>query len=169
MDIYALFSQSVPREKLQPCSFIDHYGKYTGIETSNRYFSPKKDFPTSKSVPFSSDIDPEGILTRAAGTNYVHADQNVVSYYERSVALNGSTRCVAQICKRKTVDKWNYSYKEITPVKFGVGDLVEVQLTLMLVPLRGGQYKLAPILRCLTMLDSKFSQVNNKSSIDHNC
>ena len=107
MDIYALFSRSVPREKLQPCSFIDRYGKYTGIEMSSRYFSPKKDFPTSKSVPFSSDIDPKGILTRAAGTNYVHADQNVVSYYERSVASNGDTRYVAQICKRKIVVKWN--------------------------------------------------------------
>ena len=74
---------------------------------SSRYFSLKKDFPTSKSVPFSSDIDPKGILTRAAGTNYVHADQNVVSYYERSVASNGDTRYVAQICKRKIVVKWN--------------------------------------------------------------
>ena len=55
-----------------------------------------------------------------------------------------------------------YSYEEIAPVKFCIGDLVEVQLTLMLVPLRGGQYKLAPILRCLTILDSKFSQVNTK-------
>ena len=54
------------------------------------------------------------------------------------------------------------------PVKFCIGDLVEAQLTLMLVPLRGDQYKLTPVLRCLTMLDSKFSQVNNKSSIDHN-
>lgn len=54
------------------------------------------------------------------------------------------------------------SYKEIAPVKFCTGDLVEVQLTLMLVPLRGGQYKLAPILRCLTILDSKFSQVNTR-------
>ncbi|KAF8341083.1 hypothetical protein F5887DRAFT_919193 [Amanita rubescens] len=87
-------------KKLQPCSFIDHYGKYTGIEMSN-----------SKSVPFNSDIDPKGILTRAAGTNFIHAEQNVVSYYECSVASTGNT-----------------SYKEITPVKFCVGDLVEAQL-----------------------------------------
>ncbi len=95
LDIYALFSRSVPREKLQQCSFIDRYGTYSGIEMSNRYFSPKKDFPTSKSVPFSSDIDPKGILTRAAGTNFIHAEQNVVSYYECSVASDGNTRCVA--------------------------------------------------------------------------
>lgn len=60
----------------------------------------------------------------------------------------------------KSLSNGIYSYEEIAPVKFCVGDLVEVQLTLMLVPLRGGQYKLAPILRCLTILDSKFSQVN---------
>ncbi|KAF8336134.1 hypothetical protein F5887DRAFT_920926 [Amanita rubescens] len=140
-DIYALFCRSVPREKLQPCSFIDHYGKYTGIEMSNRYFSPRKDFPTSKTIPFNSDTDPKGILTRAAGTTFIHTDHNVVTYYERSAASNGKT-----------------SYKEIAPVKFCVGDLVEAQFSLMLVPLRGEQYKLTPVLRCLTMLDASFSQ-----------
>ena len=99
MDIYALFCRSVPRDKLQPCSFMDHYGQYTAIEMSNRFFSPRKDFPMSKSIPFSADVDPKGILARAIGTSFIHMEQNVVAYYERSMAPNGNTRCVEQIYK----------------------------------------------------------------------
>jgi len=167
MDIYALFCRSVPRDKLQPCSFTDHYGQYTGIEMANRFFSPRKDFPTSKSIPFSTDIDPKGILARVAGTSFIHMEQNVVAYYECSVAPNGNTRCVEQIYKPKIIVQQICSYKEIAPVKFCVGDLVEAQITLMVVPLRGEQYKLTPVLRCLTMLEAKFSQVNDKSVIDY--
>ena len=37
----------------------------------------------------------------------------------------------------------------------------------MVVPLRGDQYKLTPVLRCLMMLEAKFSQVNDKLVTDY--
>ena len=92
-DIYAFFSRFVPFDKLQLSTIVDKYGEYTSIECGNRYFSLRKDMPFAKPVPFSTDIDPQGILTRAAGTTYIHADLNVVRYYERRVeTTNGNTK-----------------------------------------------------------------------------
>jgi hypothetical protein len=37
-------------------------------------------------------------------------------------------------------------YEEIAPVRFRVGDIVEAKATLVLIPLRGGHYKLSAVL-----------------------
>jgi hypothetical protein len=55
-------------------------------------------------------------------------------------------------------------YSPIAPVLFREGDIVEAQLTLMLVPLKGGQFKMTAVLRCLTLLDSTYSRVSKKES-----
>ena len=92
IDIYAFFSRFVPMEKLQPNTIMDQYGEHPSIESYNRYFSLRKDLPHAKAVPFGNDIDPKGILTHAAGTTYIHADINVVRYYERVESPNGNSK-----------------------------------------------------------------------------
>jgi hypothetical protein len=59
---------------------------------SNRYFTPKKDVPMEKSIPFGSDIDPKGILNRAAGNSYIHSEQNRVLFYERVTYLKSEVK-----------------------------------------------------------------------------
>ncbi|KAF8333312.1 hypothetical protein F5887DRAFT_1080341 [Amanita rubescens] len=146
-DIYAFFSRFVPIDKLQPNNIVDRYGEHASIECYNRYFSMRKDLPDSKPVPFGKDIDPKGILTRVAGTTYIHADINVVRYYER-IESEG-----------------NLKYKTIPPVMFRNGDIVEAQLTAMMVPMKGGTFKMMAVLHCLTLLDSSYSQESFARSI----
>ncbi|KAM6491802.1 hypothetical protein JOM56_012661 [Amanita muscaria] len=141
INIYAMFNRFVPADKLQANTSVDVYGEHSTINCSNRYFSSRKDHPSSKHIPFSKNVDPKGILTRAVGSVYFQTEDNVVSYYERSQESNGAI-----------------NYKPIPPVLFREGDVVEAQITMMLVPLKGGQFKLTAVLRCLTLLDSTYSR-----------
>ncbi|KAF8325959.1 hypothetical protein F5887DRAFT_1072021 [Amanita rubescens] len=142
LDIYSLFGGHVPRDKLKPCGCIDAYGEFTSIDSSNRYFSSIKDCgPTEKQIPFSIDIDPYGILSNLETSGYVHNINNVVEYYERIISETGEMK-----------------YVEMSPVRFQMGDIVEAQMTFMLVSLPGNDYKMVSILRGMTMLDNLFSQ-----------
>ncbi|KAM6491852.1 hypothetical protein JOM56_012711, partial [Amanita muscaria] len=134
INIYAMFNRFVPADKLQANTSVDVYGEHSAINCSNRYFSSRKDHPSSKHIPFSKNVDPKGILTRAVGSVYFQTEDNVV-------------QLLIEI----------YSYKPIPPVLFREGDVVEAQITMMLVPLKGGQFKLTAVLRCLTLLDSTYS------------
>lgn len=96
IDVYAMFNRFVPTGKLQANTIINQNGEHaTTINCSNRYFSSRKDHPYLKHIPFSRDIDPKGILTRAVGGVYFHTEDNVVWYYERSEGSNGAIKYVA--------------------------------------------------------------------------
>ncbi|KAM6489423.1 hypothetical protein JOM56_015140 [Amanita muscaria] len=43
-------------------------------------------------------------------------------------------------------------------IRFREGDIVEVQMTMLLVPLLHGQFKMTTTLRSLTLIDATFSQ-----------
>ena len=46
---------------------------------------------------------------------------------------------------------------------FHEGDIVEAQLMLMIVPLKGSQFKMIAVLCGLTLLDSMYSWVSNSA------
>ena len=48
-------------------------------------------------------------------------------------------------------------------MSFKAGDIVEVQCTFTLVPVKGGEWKMFPTLRCLTLLEGKHGQVRAQS------
>ena len=50
-------------------------------------------------------------------------------------------------------------------MRFCEGDIVEAQITIQLVPLKGGTHKMAAVLRGLTLLDATYSQVNEALDI----
>ena len=58
-------------------------------------------------------------------------------------------------------------YQTIPPVMFRTGDIVEAQLTPMMVPMKGGTFKLTMVLRCLTLLDSTYSRVSRYVNQKH--
>ena len=164
IDVHAMFNRFVPMGKLQANTIIDQNGEHASIiNCSNRYFSSWKDQPYSKHLPFSADIDPKGILTRAVGGLYFHAEDNVVWYYERREGSNGAVQYV--YWEPSLYWKWRLlieisRYSPIPPVLFREGDVVEAQISMMLVPLKGGQFKMTAVLRCLTLLDSTYSRVS---------
>jgi hypothetical protein len=47
-------------------------------------------------------------------------------------------------------------------VKFRVGDIVEAQISFIVIPLRGDQYKMSAVLRGLTLMDGTHTSVSEK-------
>ena len=48
---------------------------------------------------------------------------------------------------------------EFDPAKFRLGDIVEVQLSFIALPVRGEKYRMKSILRSLALLDNTHSEV----------
>jgi len=50
-------------------------------------------------------------------------------------------------------------YDTMKPQSYRVGDIVEVQLSFVVVPLRNQKYKLVNVLHSIALLEGRFSQV----------
>jgi hypothetical protein len=59
-------------------------------------------------------------------------------------------------------------FRRLDPTKFKTGDLVEAQVLLMGVPLKGGKVKLLMVLWALTLLDCQQSMVRSHIPISFN-
>ncbi|KAF8701059.1 hypothetical protein AX14_000592 [Amanita brunnescens Koide BX004] len=141
LDVYAMFSSHVPRESLKTCENCNTYGEHTSIDISNRYFTSVRNAINERSVSFSKDEDPLGLLARLESPNYIHCESNVVEYFERVTKSSGDLR-----------------YQKISPVRFSVGDIVEAQLIFLLVPAERNKYQMQMVLQSLTLLNNTFSQ-----------
>lgn len=85
-EVHAFFGRIVGTDRLQACTMSTTFDGTAAVEMSNRYFTPKKNGPDAAAgILLGEDIDPHGHLTRAAGTGYVHTEDNQVHYYERQV------------------------------------------------------------------------------------
>lgn len=51
-------------------------------------------------------------------------------------------------------------FLKVDPTQFRVGDIVEVQITVVAVPIRNGKYKMIAQLRSLALLDGSFTDVS---------
>ena len=91
-DITALFTRAVREDKIQPITMIGEQEGFTTLNASNRYFTARKEAQTAKELPFHQDIDPKGNLAKLIGTQFVHLEENNVSYYERVSSHAGDTR-----------------------------------------------------------------------------
>jgi hypothetical protein len=47
-----------------------------------------------------------------------------------------------------------------SPIKIQIGDLVEVQMSIVAVPVKGGESKLTALLRSVTLMDGTYTQVS---------
>jgi hypothetical protein len=92
MQVYAMFSRNIAQDKLQPCTTIPQYRNQASIESSNRYFTPRKDATQMQEVSFCRDVDPLGTLAKLCGQDFFHGEDNVVCYYERLLGKNGEAR-----------------------------------------------------------------------------
>lgn len=57
------------------------YG-YVSIDMGNRYFSAAKECSCLQALTMDNTIDPKGHLRAAAGTDYIHVQENEVKYFE---------------------------------------------------------------------------------------
>jgi hypothetical protein len=75
-------------ERWQP-SF---YGGQAAFDTSNRYFSSRRQNPFGTSVPFHEMVDPEGILADMGRNDLMHCEENEVNYFKLITDANGNER-----------------------------------------------------------------------------
>jgi hypothetical protein len=61
-----------------PSSFQGH----PSIDVNNRYFTPRQHALQDNHISFSPTIDPDNILTKAMGEDFVHTEDNEIEYYE---------------------------------------------------------------------------------------
>lgn len=83
------FMAEVPPEKFQGIEEYEVDGM-TCIKFSNRYLTPKSMTDETEHVKHSmSTVDPHSHLKKAAGSKYVHTEDNVVKYFKKRRFLHG--------------------------------------------------------------------------------
>ena len=55
---------------------------HQSIDVGNRYFTPRRHALQDRQISFSMSIDPDNILSKAMGEEFVHTEDNEVEYYE---------------------------------------------------------------------------------------
>jgi len=80
--IHATFKRMLG-DGLTDTDFHSDYHGYVAIDVTNRYFTPTAAASVQDILPLTKEIDPHGTLTRAAGTAYVHTEENKVYYFEK--------------------------------------------------------------------------------------
>ncbi|KAK0477528.1 hypothetical protein IW261DRAFT_1565805 [Armillaria novae-zelandiae] len=109
------------------------------IKFLNHYFMPCSQTIEGDSIPFPIDVDPNGVLQRLAGMQWIHAEDNEVRYY-RGVMNGGKKR-----------------YIVAKPQTFRVGDIVKVQTSMVFVKDKRGRVKMKTILRAIAMVNCDIS------------
>ena len=57
----------------------------------------------------------------------------------------------------------NVRYPSISPIKIQIGDIVEVQMSIVAVPVKGRESKLMTLLRSVTIMDGTYTQVSSET------
>ncbi|KAF8890904.1 hypothetical protein BD779DRAFT_1671044 [Infundibulicybe gibba] len=91
-------------------------------------------------IPFGASIDPHGYLESMVKHGYVHGEDNVVEYYTQDVGGGNS-------------------FSKAKPQVFRVGDLVDVQVSFVVVELRQQMFKMVPVLHTIALVDGNFTQM----------
>ncbi|KAF7974570.1 hypothetical protein HWV62_11940 [Athelia sp. TMB] len=119
------------------------FQKWSALEFSNRYFVHQNSEGDMERAEFGSLIDPDGVLSAIAGEEWVHTEDNQVKFFSRV---------------EDTVGKM--SFEEFDPRKFKMGDIVEVQFSIMAFARRGldAGNNVRLVLRALTLLDDKHAK-----------
>ncbi|KAK0492680.1 hypothetical protein EDD18DRAFT_1108686 [Armillaria luteobubalina] len=113
---------------------------YTVVELLNQYFRPRTASNEEESVPFSMDVDLEGILGRLMQHKLMHMDNNTVSYFKGEIDDRGK--------KRYTMAK---------PQIFRVGDIVEAQCSMVFLRSNNSVVRLKPVLRTIALVNCDHS------------
>ncbi|KAK0506574.1 hypothetical protein EDD18DRAFT_1097840 [Armillaria luteobubalina] len=122
----------------------------TVIELSNRYFRPCNASNKEESVPFSMDLDPEGILGKLMQHKLMHMDNNIVSYFKGEIDKRGKKR-----------------YTTAKPQIFQVGDIVEAQCSMVFLKGNNSTVRLKVVLRAIVLVNCNHSMQasNNRRNV----
>ncbi|KAF4571728.1 hypothetical protein EYR36_009073 [Pleurotus pulmonarius] len=155
---HSLFSRFTPGGRLRA---------YPTISAGNRFFTPTRLATGLQSVLISKEVDPHGLLKGADSKHLIHTDDNEVKYYV--------------ISRREA----KVRYIPTSPIVFQVGDIVEIQVSMVSFPVskqQGGhpmkatganpEHTVKLILRSVLLLDGQptldaFAARSNASLTEH--
>lgn len=89
--IYAIFKRAIG-DNLSESAFHSTYEEFPAINVVNRYFTPRGGAASEEIQPLTAEVDPNGYLAKAAGSTYVHTEENKVYYFEKIGNRQGGTR-----------------------------------------------------------------------------
>ena len=81
--IFAIFKRAVG-DNISESAAYSMYEEFPAIDVVNRYFTPRGGADTEKIQPLTEEVDPNGYLAKAAGSMYVHTEENKVYYFEKA-------------------------------------------------------------------------------------
>ena len=81
--IHAIFKRAV-RDNLSENAVYSMFEDFPAINVANRYFTPRSSADSEEIRPLTAEVDPNGYLARAAGSTYVHTEENKVYYFEKA-------------------------------------------------------------------------------------
>ena len=138
---------------------LSTYEEFPAIDAANRYFTPKGIVAPNDIRPLTAEVDPRGSLSKAAGSAYVHTEDNKVYYYEKTgKGPRDSTYVTTKTAATIIADELS-SFRAIAPQFIQVGDIVEVQVSFVGIPLRDNKWKISTVLRSISLFDGQFTQV----------
>ncbi|TFK72349.1 hypothetical protein BDN72DRAFT_763485 [Pluteus cervinus] len=149
MQMFNVFSRQFPDKRVivwePPAS---SWTSNLGLSMSNRYFTRAKEAGHMPSVPFPADVDPKGVLNAILDDELIHTEENDVKYYTRHTDLGNKPK-----------------YFPGNPQMFRIGDIVEVQFSLVYYKMRSDKYIFKPMLYSIALLDGQFANVSCVSKI----
>ncbi|KAF7967771.1 hypothetical protein HWV62_33181 [Athelia sp. TMB] len=98
----------------------DRFQTWSALEFTNRYFVRQNVEGDMIAIEFGRNVDNDGLLTKIAGEEWVHTEENRVSYFNRIVGEDGKPQ-----------------YLERDPAAFRMGDIVEIQFSMLAFHRRG--------------------------------
>ena len=81
--IFAIFKRAVG-DRLSESPVCSTYEDFPAIDVANRYFTHRGGADSEDIQPLTTEVDPNGYLAKAAGSTYVHTEENKVYYYEKT-------------------------------------------------------------------------------------
>ncbi|KIJ60983.1 hypothetical protein HYDPIDRAFT_97566, partial [Hydnomerulius pinastri MD-312] len=136
---HASMARNHPENTVEPWIPRNYRGT-CALESSNKYFTTRQHDRGRPPVTFLPGVDPKGKLAQLAGNEYIHLQENLVSFAE---IVNG----------RAT---------DTTLSTFHIGDIVEAQISAKIIPCGPNTYQLIPVLRGFLLWQSAFLVVSSK-------
>ncbi|TFK62689.1 hypothetical protein BDN72DRAFT_776823 [Pluteus cervinus] len=140
-EMYTVFCRQFPEGRVLPLPTAEScIGIGGSLTFSNRHFTKRAEGPHMKAVPFSSLVDPKKYLTRMLSSTLIHTEENEVQYFTRYSDMGQ-----------------NYKYLPAGPQQFRLGDIVEVQFSMVVYQMRTQYYVVKPMLYSVALLDGKYA------------
>ncbi|TFK59782.1 hypothetical protein BDN72DRAFT_864879 [Pluteus cervinus] len=132
--MYPMFCRQFPEGRLT-ATFMSG----TNLTFSNRFFTKRSEAGQLGSVPFERSVDPKNVLAQMLNSTLIHTEENQVKYYIRQHDMGNI-----------------FKYLPAEPQTFRVGDIVEVQFSLVVYQMRAEHYTCKPMLYSVALLNAKY-------------